>query len=168
MFEKASCELKTGLLCEGAKRSQTKRFYEYETIILKEVTFFIIALKFLLIIAPSVLNDIDVWNLGRGTETKTHTKERRDCPLILLTPTNTPTNTPTDTDTNTDTNTDTDTARAGLTFESWTRTTDSWRGAAAAGLQWNRQETTSKDWRGFHCLDRIREPPPRIEAVFTV
>ena len=43
MFEKASCELKTGLLCEGAKRSQTKRFYEYERIILKEVI-----LKFLL------------------------------------------------------------------------------------------------------------------------
>ena len=60
MFEKASCELKTGLLCEGAKKFQTKRFYECETIILKEVTFFTIALKFLLIIAPSVLNDIDV------------------------------------------------------------------------------------------------------------
>ena len=85
-----------------------------QSFIPKEVTFFTIALKFLLIIAPSVLNDI-----GRGTETKTHTKERRDCPLILLTPTDT------DTDTNTDTNTDTDTARAGLTFESWTRTTDS-------------------------------------------
>ena len=94
-----------------------------QSFILKEVTFFTIALKFLLIIAPSVLNDIDVGNLGRGTETKTHTKERRDCPLILLTPTDTDTNTPISTDT--DTNTDTDRVGAGLTFESWTRTTDS-------------------------------------------